>query len=147
MQMQLPNPAAILLRLILLAAFVVIPTQPAAAQAPVAEGNDLFLPLVASNSAAAPTGLYAQLLQRVAQHCGATGLNQICYVSGTVSLGVTDDGFNAPGAVADLTDGATVSVISAGGQHRPVERRLAAPARRHSRPGSADPGFWQRRDR
>lgn len=114
MQIQLSNPAAILLRLMLIAAFVVIPAQPAAAQAPATQGNDLFLPLVANNSAAAPAGLYAQLLQRVAQHCGATGLNQICYVNGVVSLNAADDGFNAPGAVADLTDGAIVRVTSTG---------------------------------
>ncbi len=98
-----------------LATLVVIPIQPAAAQDSATATNDVFLPLVAGGSGAAPAGLYTQISARVAQMCGATGLNQICYVNGTVEL--TNAGganFSHPGDIADLINGARISVASTG---------------------------------
>lgn len=113
MKMRFAYPATRLLHLTLFAALVLLPVQPAAAQDTVTADNDLFLPLVASGGAAEPAGLYTEILERVAQHCGATGLNQVCYVNGSVTLTTTGgEGFNAPGAVADLSDGASLSVAS-----------------------------------
>jgi hypothetical protein len=61
-----------------------------------------------------PAGPYAQMLSRVQQMCSATGLNQVCYANGQITLqpktGTVT--FTQPGAIADLANVQGLSLTS-----------------------------------
>jgi hypothetical protein len=88
--------------------------QAAEAQAP---GNHpIYLPLVIKGGGPTPADPYAQMLQRVQQICSATGLNQVCYANGQITLqpktGMST--FTKPGDLADLANVQSLNLVSTG---------------------------------
>lgn len=75
-----------------------------------------FLPLVMHNSGGASDGAYARMLQKVEELCAATGINQVCYVNGQVTLqpknGIVP--FDQPGDIADLANVQSLNLSTIG---------------------------------
>lgn len=71
-----------------------------------------YLPLVMHHSGGESDGKYAEMLQKVEELCAATGVNQVCYVNGQVTLQPKSGtaSFNQPGDIADLANVQSLSL-------------------------------------
>ena len=101
--------------LALLAVLNLAGASPTAAQEP-APSNTIYLPIIIKSGTDTAAGPYAQMLQMVQQKCAGTGLNQVCYVNGQVTL-QPESGpvtFSQPGAIADLANVQSLSLTSSG---------------------------------
>lgn len=111
------NPVLLwLLIMLILAGLSLSPVPLASAQGP--DGpQPLFLPLISGLAGTpGPGGAYGDMLQQVQTTCAATGLDQVCYVAGEITLQPRSGAvnFNQPGAVANLSDVQSLSLTSSG---------------------------------
>ncbi|MFN8459265.1 MAG: hypothetical protein U0401_32210 [Anaerolineae bacterium] len=105
----------ILLFFVLLVGLHQLGVKPVIAQGPQG-GHTIYLPFIMKSGVSTPAGPYAQILNRVQQMCAATGLNQVCYANGQVSLQAKSGtvAFSQPGAIADLAKVQSLSLTSSG---------------------------------
>lgn len=101
---------------LLLLTTLFLPAIAAAEQPPGGAGHRVFLPLVLKSGDAVATGPYRDILQKMQHMCAATGLNQVCVVSGQVDVQAAAgvQVASQPGTVTDLSGVQRLNLASTG---------------------------------